>query len=216
MPLGGKPLIAHALAEASRAGFESAIVVVSPAKQALVRFLDATSHPIPVETILQPEPLGIGDAVLRCWQGETVGTLLPDDVVLETEHWTDLLEVHRRTGAAALCLRPVAPQMTSRFGIAECKGEVVERLFEKPAAGTTASNLAIFGRYIVTEPVVSGLRDVTQAAEVELTYGFASALKEPPGVRAVSFSGQIFDCGTPTEYAASLDRFSRLAIDLAT
>ena len=41
--LGGKPLIWHALLEAARAGFESAIVVVSPGQEELVSYLGSGS-----------------------------------------------------------------------------------------------------------------------------------------------------------------------------
>jgi UTP--glucose-1-phosphate uridylyltransferase len=208
LPLGGKPLIAHALAEAARAGFEGAIVVVSPGKRQLLEFLSGTKSPLPVEIAIQAEPRGIGDAVLRSWPGEPVGVLLPDDVVLETAHWSDLIALHRRHGAATLCVRPVPIETTQRFGIAECNQDQVIRLVEKPTPGASTSNLAIFGRYVVTEPVIAGLRGAQPAdGEVELTYGFAAAIQAPSGVRAVRFSGEIYDCGTPAEYASSIRRF---------
>lgn len=39
LPLGGTPVIGHALAEAVRAGFEAAIVVLSPKKDRIREFL---------------------------------------------------------------------------------------------------------------------------------------------------------------------------------
>jgi UTP--glucose-1-phosphate uridylyltransferase len=158
--------------------------------------------------VIQPKPLGIGDAVLRCWEGGPVAVLLPDDVVLQTDHWRTLIEVNRQSGAAALCVRPVPIEMTTRFGVAECDGDRVVRLIEKPALGTSPSNLAIFGRYLVTAAVIAGLKAAPTAAELELTYGFAAALKTTKGVRAVPFHGQIYDCGTPAEYASSMVRFT--------
>jgi UTP--glucose-1-phosphate uridylyltransferase len=208
LQLGGKPLISHALAEAARAGFEGAIVVVSPAKHQLHDFLAGSDLPLPVEIAIQSEPKGIGDAVLLSWPGEPVGVLLPDDVVLGTAHWRQLIALNSQQGAATLCVRPVPVETTSRFGIAECDQNRVVRLVEKPPPGASTSNLAIFGRYVVTEPVIAGLREARHAdGEVELTYGFAAAIHPPPGVRAVRFSGDIYDCGTPAEYASSIQRF---------
>jgi UTP-glucose-1-phosphate uridylyltransferase len=205
--LGGKPLLGHALDEAARAGFDTAIVVLSPAKNQIAQFLADTDLPLPVETVIQPKPLGVGDAVLRCWAREPVGVLLPDDVVLETAHWTKLIELHRQTGAAALCVRVVPSDTTSRFGIAECSGDRVISLVEKPPQGTSRSNLAVFGRYLVTEPVIAGLRHSKVPGEVELTFGFSAAIDQGPGVAAVRFQGEIYDCGTPAEYASSISRF---------
>jgi UTP-glucose-1-phosphate uridylyltransferase len=210
LPLGEKPVIAHALAEATRAGFDSAFVVVSSVKESLRLYLAETQQPLPVEIVIQPKPLGIGDAVLRCWEGEPVAVLLPDDVVLETNHWPHLIELNRQSGAATLCVRTVPTAETDRFGMAECEGDRVVRLVEKPPIGTVSSNLAIFGRYVVTTDVVAGLKAAGSFPELELTYGFASAVNTVAGVRAVRFHSQIFDCGTPAEYASSVARFAEL------
>jgi glucose-1-phosphate thymidylyltransferase len=206
LPLGGKPLIAYALAEAASAGFEAAIVVVSPTKRQLHVFLAGEDLPLPVEIVIQTEAKGLGDAVLLAWPDEPVGVMTPDDVVLDAAHWGALIALHKRDGAATLCVRTVALESTSRFGIAECDQDRVVRLVEKPPPGT--SNLAIFGRYVVTEAVVAGLRALPVGGELELTDGFAAAVERPPGVRAVRFEGQTYDCGTPAEYAASRSRFA--------
>lgn len=208
LSLGGTPVIGHALAEAARAGFDSAIVVLSPNKDQIREFLAKTEPPLPVEIAVQPKPLGVGDAVLRGWQGEPVAVLLPDDVVLASTHWSSLVELHRRDGAAALCVRVVPFDQTSRFGIAECDGDRVIGLVEKPRPGTSASNLAIFGRYVVTDAVIEGLRGLRPKGELELTDGFGAAVSVSPGVRAVRFDDEIYDCGTPDAYAASMSRFA--------
>jgi UTP-glucose-1-phosphate uridylyltransferase len=207
LPLGGSPLIGHALAEAARAGFEVAVIVLSPAKQQVRQYLAETKLPLPIKIVTQPTALGTGDAVLRGWQGEPIGVLLPDDVVLGSAHWKNLIELHRQEGAAALCVRSVPFQEIGRFGIAQCDGDLVVGLVEKPQPGTSDSNLAVLGRYVVTESVVAPLRGLHVEGEIELTHGFAAAMAVPPGVRAVRFGGEIYDCGTPAEYAASVARF---------
>ena len=207
LPLGGKPIIAYALAEAASAGFEAAIVVVSPTKRQLHEFLSSKRLPLPVEIVIQTEAKGLGDAVLRAWHDEPAGVMTPDDVVLDAGHWRELISLHKKDGAATLCVRPVPFEATSRFGIAECDQDRVLRLVEKPPPGSTTSNLAIFGRYVVTEAAVAGLRALRVGGELELTDGFSAAVQTPPGVRAVRFEGQTYDCGTPAEYASSQSRF---------
>jgi UTP-glucose-1-phosphate uridylyltransferase len=39
--------------------------------------------------------------------------------------------------------------------------------------------------------------------ELEITDGFRMAIQVAPGVRAVRFGGEIYDCGTPEAYADS-------------
>ena len=205
LPLGDRPLLHHALDEAAGGGFEEAVVVVSPAKEELLRrYCDLAELPLPVRFAIQPEMRGIGDAVLRAGVEAPFGVLLPDDVVGEREHWAALLGAHRRAGAAALCVRPVPAASVGRFGIVEVDPEGrATRLIEKPGPGETGSNLAIFGRYLVTEAVLAALRSLSVEGELQITYGFAEAAKSDPGVFAVPFEGRILDCGTPEEYARS-------------
>lgn len=207
LPLGSRPVLGHALAEAARARFDGAIVVVSPTKHQILDYLDTVPLPLPVETAVQADPGGIGDAVRRCWTGDPLAVLLPDDVVLETSHWPDLFEMHHRYNAAALCVRPVAHNTIDRFGIVDCIGDRVTALVEKPKVGSTQSNLAIFGRYVVTEAVIRALDLANSNGELELTTGFALAAAEPPGVYSVRFEGRIYDCGTPSEYAKAIAQF---------
>ncbi|TME21041.1 MAG: hypothetical protein E6I70_00165 [Chloroflexi bacterium] len=71
LPLGGRPLIWHALREAKTAGFLKAFVVVSPGKQDLIKYLESNDLPLDVAAVMQSEPAGVGDAVLRA---ESTGT----------------------------------------------------------------------------------------------------------------------------------------------
>jgi UTP--glucose-1-phosphate uridylyltransferase len=213
--LGDRPLIHHALVEAARAEFDTAVVVLSPAKLVLRRYLQEVEMPLPVELVDQPEPAGLGNAVLRAraLASPPFGVLLPDDVILSGEPWRLLRSAHDGAATAALCVRHVPAHLTSRFGIASCRLErgrmLVEQLVEKPAPGTAPSNLAVLGRYVVTEPVLTALEGGFrgESKELELTHGFAAVTAQPPGVVAVPFDGDVFDCGTPADYQHSVSRF---------
>src|ERR1700736_4866149 len=209
LPLGGRALVVHALDEAARGGFSEAVVVISPGKVDLQEFLEQGRFALPVLIRVQPEPLGIGDAVLRAWDDQQpVGVLLPDDVVLESSHWAELLRVHREFGSAALCVRPVDQAEAHRFGIVVSRGSRVTSLVEKPV-GKAPSNQAIFGRYVVTDTVVDGLRAWRGDGELQLTYGFQAALQAGAQVMAVQFAGSFYDCGTPEDYARSQAAWER-------
>jgi UTP--glucose-1-phosphate uridylyltransferase len=215
LPLGGKPLIWHALREAASAGFESAIVVVSPGKDELVSYLGSDDLPLEAVLVVQVTPAGIGDAVLRAAEvaGAPLGVLTPDDVTHSRVHWPRLHRVHAVEGAAAICLRPVPPETAHRFGIAACHPEGdffrISALVEKPAPGTAPSNLAIFGRYIVTRPVLDALETLRGSVrgELELTDGLAEAANRAPGVVGVLFRGRAYDNGTADAYMNSIAEY---------
>jgi UTP--glucose-1-phosphate uridylyltransferase len=246
LPLGVKPLIHHALEEAERAGFTRAVVVVSPRKRALEAYFEheprlermleargehgalasiqdatAIAERLRLTFVEQPQPMGLGDAVIRCRAvaGETFGVLLPDDVVTSSAHWGHLLELQGQTRAACLCVRPVAAEQINRFGIAICEpvdGRLhVNGLVEKPAIGSVQSTLSIFGRYVVTGAVLDALEELRAGSrgELQLTDGFGAVLARPPGVLAVQFTADFFDNGTPEEYARSMARYSAAATD---
>ena len=244
--LGAWPLIHHALMESERAGFDSAIIVISPAKQAIRTYFepapwlereldghgdrDGRERLRAVQSIarrmkvvfIEAWTRGPGEALLlsRELTGEdTFGVLLPDDVVPGVDHWRALQALWRETGASVVSLRRVVPAEASRFGIALCEpaghGLRVRDLVEKPAPGRITSNLRIFGRYIVTRPVLDALqrRLLKSAGELQLTDGYAQVLDTPPGVMAAEFSGETYDCGTPSEYAEAVSRYRLSSID---
>lgn len=199
--LGGKPLIQHALDEAARASMEEAVIVLAPWKVAIISYLAGIDLPLPVRFAIQPEPLGIGDAVLRAAVQPPFGLLLPDDVIATIEPWPSLLAAHALGGAAAISVRTVPDDETHRFGIAVVEEGMVVELVEKPAPGAAPSNLAVFGRYVVNESVLSAIARPSPTGEVEITDAFRAAALCPPGVAAVPYDGVIFDCGTPAEFA---------------
>jgi UTP--glucose-1-phosphate uridylyltransferase len=246
LPLGIKPLIHHALEEAERAGFTGALVVVSPQKTALRAYFQrepalerilelrgahealslvseaaAIAERLQLTFVEQPEPMGLGDAVLRCraLAGDTFGVLLPDDVVTSSAHWGQLLRLQEEAGSACFCVRPVGADQVHRFGIAVCEAAddrlYVRQLVEKPRPGTVRSRLSVFGRYVVTGTVLDALEELAggASAELQLTDGFAAVVGRAPGVLAALFTAEFFDNGTPEEYARSLARYVTGATD---
>jgi UTP--glucose-1-phosphate uridylyltransferase len=211
LPLGGRPLIWHALVEARNAGFKTACVVVSKAKAELIEYLKSDDLPTEVVTVTQASPAGLGDAVLCAAEsaGAPFGVLLPDDVTRSRTLWGRLRHVHETTGSAVMSLRRVPPDTAHRFGIASCRREGdllrIVSLVEKPSSGTAPSNLAIYGRYLVTDAVVNALAKLRNSkhGELQLTDGFAAVVNRAPGVLGVLFSGQSYDNGTVEEYRIS-------------
>jgi UTP--glucose-1-phosphate uridylyltransferase len=199
LPLGGKPLIHHAIEEAARAGAEEVVIVIAPWKEAIRAYLAQIISPVPIRLAIQEEPAGVGDAVARAGVTPPFGVLLPDDVIITAEPWPSLI-ARSAEGAAALCVREVPDTERHRFGIATVAAGMVVDLIEKPPPGTISSNLAIFGRYVVNEAVLAAIGGRSGTGEVEITEAFRATCSTPPGVAAVRYEGRIFDCGTPEAY----------------
>jgi UTP--glucose-1-phosphate uridylyltransferase len=101
---------------------------------------------------------------------------------------------------------PVAPADVASYGIVETgapdgRSAQITRMVEKPKPGTTASTLAVVGRYVLTPRLFHHLRTMPAGAggEIQLTDGIARLLDEET-VLAYTFEGHRYDCGTKLGY----------------
>ena len=107
---------------------------------------------------------------MRCMCGapftvdEPFIVLLGDVLVPTNDLLPQLIEVYNRKGGSVIAVQEVAPEDVSLYGV--IAGEEVEPgvwkvtgLVEKPPAEEAPSNLAIFGRYLLTPRVMSILPD---------------------------------------------------------
>jgi UTP--glucose-1-phosphate uridylyltransferase len=183
-------------------------------KQDLLRVLadvDRLSDEIDITYMQEKEPLGLGHAVWtarRLVEGEACAVLLPDDVILGGEPCLrQLVAAHAEAGGATvLAVRRVGRDQISRYGIiatGSSKGrlhEVVD-MVEKPPVDEAPSDLAIFGRYVLTPDVFEALGATEPGAgkEIQLTDAIRQTL---PGGRvfAYEFEGDYYDTGTVPGY----------------
>jgi UTP--glucose-1-phosphate uridylyltransferase len=166
---------------------------------------------------VEKETQGPGEAVLLAYRftgDENLGVLFPDDVIPSVHPWHDLQKLRDATGMGTLSVRTFPAQEAGRYGVAACTREDgklrIRQLIEKPAPGAIVSSYRIFGRYIVTAPILaalqSGLRRLQ--GELQLTDAYASCLSRSEGIFAAEFTGEAFDCGTPSEYVRSIARYA--------
>jgi UTP--glucose-1-phosphate uridylyltransferase len=110
--------------------------------------------------------------------------LLGDVIVPRNDCLQRLQDVYDRLGGSAIAVTPVDPEMVSRYGV--IAGEEVEPgvwrvtdLVEKPCVGEAPSNLAIFGRYLLTAGVMDILPKVQagRGGEIQLTDALRELLK---------------------------------------
>jgi UTP--glucose-1-phosphate uridylyltransferase len=242
LPLADRPALQWLVEEALAAGAEQVCIVTSPDKPALrehfrprpewaQRLRDAgrdaaaaaLAHLDRISArvcfVEQPEPRGLGDAILcaaPCVGDEPFLVLLGDALVrAATPCAAQLAARHAALGGAALVgLERVPPERASRYGIVagRAEGERLWRLtelVEKPAPGTAPSDLAIAGRYLLTPRVFAALRRARpgHGGEIQLTDAIRACLAEEP-VYGYRYEGVRFDIGDPRGYLAAAAAFA--------
>ncbi len=142
----GRPLLGHVLAALAPLALERRIVVVSRRRDQIAEALDAAGFSEGLELVIQPSPLGTGDAVRVALEesGMERGTVLvtPGDTpLLETGTLQSLLDAHAAAGAGATVLTADMPDATGYGRVIRGDGETIRTIVEHRDA--TPEELAV-------------------------------------------------------------------------
>ncbi len=232
-----RPAIEYVVKEAVAAGIEQIILVTHSSKASIENYFDRNFE---LETILenkkkfnllkeiieilpkhisvisvrQPQPLGLGHAVLCAKDiigNEPFAVLLPDVLVKNNDQENDLslmIDHYNQTQASQIMVEAVPDDLVDQYGIVDVaqspsEGEsvVMRGIVEKPAIGTAPSNLSVVGRYILPAKIMQLLEETPRGAgnEIQLTDAIAT-LQKSEKVEAYRMKGQTFDCGSKIGY----------------
>lgn len=161
----------------------------------------------------QQMPLGLGHAVWCAREivgNEPFALLLPDMLHhAKTPCLATMMAAHEKTGGNLISVAPVPEDQTHHYGIVgveDAKQEVsrVTSMIEKPPQGTAPSNLHITGRYILDPEIFEILAEQTPGAggEIQLTDAMLALMQRQP-FYAVTFNGDIYDCGSKIGFLAA-------------
>lgn len=232
-----RPAIEYVVKEAVAAGIEQIILVTHSSKASIENYFDRNFE---LETILeqknkfdllkeitdilpahisvvgvrQPQPLGLGHAVL-CAKSivgdDDFAVLLPDVLVKDTDERNDLsvmIERYSMAKAAQIMVEAVPESMVDQYGIVDVAGTpaegesiIMQGIVEKPAIGTAPSNLSVVGRYVLPAKIMTLLEQTPKGAgnEIQLTDAIAM-LQQSESVEAYRMKGRTFDCGSKIGY----------------
>ena len=248
LPIVDRPIIQYSVEEAANAGIDNVVLITNPGNTlaeshfarnpdlernlaergkddllATVQRLSTMAH---VTSVSQPEPLGLGHAVL-CGK-EVVGdapfaVMLPDDVIdASPTALNQMLEVFTEVNGPVLLVERVKPRAVNQYGIIASEpvrdGVVrVTDLVEKPHPKDAPSNLAIIGRYILTADVFSALEStgVGAGGEIQLTDGLRQLLANRP-IHACILNGTRHDAGNKAGFLQATLHFALKRPDLAS
>jgi UTP--glucose-1-phosphate uridylyltransferase len=237
MPVVDKPLIQYAVEEAAAAGITDMIFVTGRNKRAIEDHFDK-AYELETELerkgkeallaqvrsvlpdgvrcvyIRQPEPLGLGHAVL-CAQpvvgNDPFAVVLADDLMdSQPGAMSRMAQIYEKEACSLLGVEEVPRDQTESYGIVTVEGMQgdsarIHSIVEKPKPAKAPSNLAVIGRYVLTPRIFDRLAAVTPGAggEIQLTDAISALLAEER-VLAVRLPGRRFDCGSKLGYLQAM------------
>ena len=243
LPIVDKPLIQYAVEEAAAAGITLMIFITGRSKRSIADHFDRAPEleaelaakgkfellevvrNISPETetyvyIRQPEPLGLGHAVL-CAEAvvgdEPFAVILADDLIdAEQSAIGQLVDARSaRGGGNILAVEDVPSAETEKYGIVssepiDSRTSRVSHIVEKPKPDQAPSTLAVVGRYVLEPKIFEHLRSIPRGAggEIQLTDAIAGMLSSEAAF-AYRYQGRRFDCGTKEGFLAATLHFAR-------
>ena len=232
-----RPAIEYVVREAIAAGIEQIILVTHSSKASIENYFDRNfelettleqkqkfdllkeikdilpAH-VSVVSVRQPQPLGLGHAVLCAKSivgNDDFAVLLPDVLVKDADLTNDLslmIQRFNETHASQIMVEAVPDHLVDQYGIVdvasvpnEGQSIVMQGIVEKPAVGSAPSNLSVVGRYVLPAKIMQLLEQTPKGAgnEIQLTDAIAM-LQQTNTVEAYRMKGQTFDCGSKLGY----------------
>lgn len=167
--------------------------------------------------IRQRSPRGDGDAILGARDligDEPCAVFFGDDLVdAKIPAIKQLMRVYEKYNDPVVCVTPRPKETLSRYGVVGGKKIdehtiQVTKLVEKPAPNKAPSNLAIFGRYIITPAIFDELAKLKPRKNGEVR--LADALMEYAKKHALYahiLEGTPYDCGNKADYLRAIIAF---------
>ncbi|EEY91619.1 MULTISPECIES: UTP--glucose-1-phosphate uridylyltransferase GalU [Acinetobacter] len=233
-----RPAIEYVVREAVEAGIEQIILVTHSSKVSIENYfdrnfeletiliekqkfdlLDEITDIIPdhvsIVSIRQPQPLGLGHAVLCAKDivgDDDFAVLLPDVLVKNASNQQSDLEImigrYNKVNIAQVMVESVLPHLVDQYGIVDVAtlpqeggSEVMRGIVEKPKIADAPSNLSVVGRYVLPNKIMNILEHTSKGAgnEIQLTDAIAT-LQKNDVVEAYRMRGKTFDCGNKLGY----------------
>lgn len=227
LPIVDKPAIQYIVEEAIQSGIEEIVLVTGRGKQNILDYFDRSpeleevlskrgkhevvdrlqkiSNLAEFVTVLQPQPLGLGHAVLCARDvigDEAFIVCLPDDLIdSNIPCIAQMLSIYEKYKSCVLAVEEVPEDQVNQYGILKSKNVAeklhqVENLVEKPSLKEAPSRLGIVGRYLLNPDIFKILKETKAGAsgEIQLTDGLRELAKISP-LYALEFEGTRYDTG---------------------
>ena len=199
--------------------FELESALESRVKRQLLEEVRAiTPEGVTIMHVRQGQAKGLGHAVLCALPlvgDEPFAVVLPDVLIdesqsnLKQENLAKMIDLYEMSKISQVMVEVVPREMVSNYGVVDLLGAVVEpgdskpmsAIVEKPKQEVAPSNLAVVGRYVLSEKIWELLKLTPLGAgdEVQLTDAIASLIEQEQ-VDAFCMTGKSHDCGSKIGY----------------
>ncbi|TMO65185.1 UTP--glucose-1-phosphate uridylyltransferase GalU [Pseudoalteromonas aurantia] len=187
-------------------------------RQLLAEIQSICPKDVTIIQVRQGEAKGLGHAI-NC-AAPIIGdapfvVMLPDVLIddaasdLATDNLAEMLVRYQETGKSQIMVEPVAHEEVNKFGIADIGDVILDAgascdlnvLVEKPDVDQAPSNLAVVGRYVLSEKIWPLLAKTPLGAgdEIQLTDAIAMLMNDD-AVQAYAIKGRSHDCGSKLGY----------------
>jgi UTP--glucose-1-phosphate uridylyltransferase len=177
-----------------------------------------TPEGVTITSVRQGQAKGLGHAVLcaRPLIGdEPFAVVLPDVLIdgyeadLKQENLAKMIKLYESSKVSQIMVEAVHQGLVSSYGVVDLHGvdvlpgdnKPMEAIVEKPKQEEAPSNLAVVGRYILSEKIWDLLRLTPPGAgdEIQLTDAIATLIEQEQ-VDAFYMTGKSHDCGSKLGY----------------
>ncbi len=195
LPLAGRPIIGHIIADLVRIGIQNVTVVIGYYGEAVAEYCHEAFPKVNFTFVEQEKRLGLGHAVGRAIGEEDRQILI---ILGDTLFQGDIGSLVGETAALGL----VKVDDPRRLGIAKVENGRITYLEEKPEK--PASNLALAGVYFMpnAQILLEAIRHIVQhdiktRGEFQITDALHKMIQDGEIFRAVELEGW-YDCGMPS------------------
>ena len=176
--------------------------------------------------VRQGQAKGLGHAVLCAKPmvgDEPFVVVLPDVLIdefqadLKSENLAKMLALYSENQASQIMVEAVPRELVGSYGVVDLQGQKIdpgqsksiEAIVEKPNQEEAPSNLAVVGRYVLSENIWPLLEDTGPGAgnEIQLTDAIAKLIQQEQ-VDAFYMTGKSHDCGSKLGYMQAFVEYS--------